>query len=210
MLLDEPMLYSQSQDCSWAQHKLVPSFSTRWNLPLNDWHWVNQEVYLKRVLIVSWWHIIWFWAVVFNWNLFRYWKNYLNRDSEFSGYQWGALPENVKKVSQLLKNFTFAKSPGYNCVTPSNYGLWPQDIPPTSQYEIHVLPHIFAPCVFDFCQYEHEAKFVMRRSLALLVGVQGKNHNINQSILVIDHQFKDTHLELIPINSGLNPLYKNV
>jgi hypothetical protein len=37
-----------------------------------------------------------------------------------------------------------------------------------------------------------------------------KNHKINQSILVIDHQFKDTHLELIPINSGLNPLYKNV
>jgi hypothetical protein len=37
-----------------------------------------------------------------------------------------------------------------------------------------------------------------------------KNQNINQSILVIDYQFKDTHLELIPINSGLNPLYKNV
>jgi hypothetical protein len=45
---------------------------------------------------------------------------------------------------------------------------------------------------------------------ALLVGVQGENHKINQLILVIDHQFKATHLDLIPINSGLNPLYKNV
>jgi hypothetical protein len=44
---------------------------------------------------------------------------------------------------------------------------------------------------------------------ALLVGVLDEYHKINQSILVIDHQFKDTHLELIPINSGINLLYKN-
>jgi hypothetical protein len=63
----------------------------------------------------------------------------------------------------------------------------------------------FAPCVFDFCQYEHVGEVW---HVALLVEYRVKiteNHKINQLILVIDH-----HWELIPINSGLNPLYKNV
>jgi hypothetical protein len=58
---------------------------------------------------------------------------------------------------------------------------------------------------------------VLNQNVRLHVGLLNDNsvvykvyHNINQSILVIDHQFKDTHLELIPINSGLNPLCKNV